>query len=102
MILKLKKYVSFGCMIKYFPYACKSTDEEDRQILSIESQIAELREFARKENITVTREFTESKTAKEPGREVFNEMLKLIEKGQGLRACLQFGAQSSRLARMLD
>lgn len=58
MILKLKKYVSFGCMIKYFPYACKSTDEEDRQILSIESQIAELREFARKENITVTREFT--------------------------------------------
>lgn len=68
-------------MIKYFLYARKSTDEEDRQILSIESQLAELREFAKKESIAIAREFTESKTAKEPGREVFNEMLKLIEKG---------------------
>jgi len=68
--------------MKYFLYARKSTDEEDRQILSIESQLIELREFARKENIAIIREFTESKTAKEPGREVFNEMLKLIEKGE--------------------
>jgi len=68
-------------MIKYFLYARKSTDEEDRQILSIESQLVELREFARKENLTIIREFTESKTAKEPGRPVFNEMLNLVEKG---------------------
>ena len=69
-------------MIKYFLYTRKSTDEEDRQILSIESQLKELREFARKENLTIVKEFTESKTAKEPGREVFNEMLELIEKGK--------------------
>jgi len=69
-------------MFKYFLYARKSTDDEDRQILSIESQLIELREFAKKENITIVREFTESRTAKEPGREVFNEMLKLIEKGE--------------------
>lgn len=69
-------------MIRYFLYARKSTDEEDRQILSIESQIIELKEFAKKENINIIRELTESKTAKESGREVFNEMLKLIETGE--------------------
>ena len=41
-----------------------------------------MREFAKKEKITIIKEFTESKTAKEPGRPVFNEMLKLIEKGE--------------------
>ena len=68
--------------MRYILYSRKSTAEEDRQILSIESQLIELREFAKKENIAIIREFTESKTAKQPGREVFNEMLKLIEKGQ--------------------
>ena len=53
-------------MIRYLLYARKSTDEEDRQVLSIEAQITELREFARKEGLTITAEFVESRTAKEP------------------------------------
>lgn len=56
-------------MIKYFLYAQKCANEEDRQILSVESQLAELRKFAKKEKITIIREFTESKTAKQPGWE---------------------------------
>ena len=36
---------------RYFLYCRKSTDEVDKQILSIESQIAELKEFASKEKI---------------------------------------------------
>ena len=32
-------------MIKYFLYIRKSTDEDDRQILSLEAQKTELREF---------------------------------------------------------
>ena len=68
-------------MIKYFIYCRKSTEEEERQILSIEAQLAELRNFAKQNNLFVTKEFCESKTAKEPGREVFNFILSEIEKG---------------------
>ena len=67
--------------MRYFLYARKSTDEADRQILSIESQLAELREYAKKEGLPIAREFIENKTAKEPGREVFNEMMALMEQG---------------------
>ena len=31
---------------KYFLYARKSTEEDDKQIMSIEAQLFELREFA--------------------------------------------------------
>ncbi len=34
--------------MKYFIYTRKSTDSEERQVLSIEAQIAELKEFAAK------------------------------------------------------
>ncbi len=68
-------------MLKFYLYARKSTDEDDKQILSIESQINELREFANKEKIEIVDEFMEAKTAKEPGRPIFSFMLKHIEAG---------------------
>ena len=43
--------------------------------------MTELREFAKQNNLFVEKEFYESKTAKEPGRVVFNEMLGESEKG---------------------
>ena len=75
-------------MSKFFLYARKSTDEPDRQILSIEAQITELREFGEREHLEIVQEFIESQTAKEPGRPIFNQMLSLIEKGfaQGILA----------------
>lgn len=68
-------------MIKYFIYCRKSSEDEERQILSIEAQLAELREFAKQNGLFIVREYTESKTAKEPGRKIFNQMLSEIEKG---------------------
>ena len=68
-------------MIKYIAYCRKSTDEKDKQVLSIEAQIAELKEFAKRENLAITEFITEAKTAKMPGREQFAEVLKKIEKG---------------------
>src|SRR3990167_10302393 len=67
---------------KIFLYARKSTDEPERQVLSIEAQMFELREFAEKEGLNIVREFVENKTAKEPGREIFNEMVASIEKNE--------------------
>ena len=67
---------------KIFLYARKSTDEPERQVLSIEAQMFELREYAKKEGLNIVREFVESKTAKEPGREIFNEMIANIEKNE--------------------
>jgi len=68
-------------MVKYFIYCRKSSEEEERQILSIEAQLTELRDYARQNGLFVVKEFCESKTAKEPGREIFNQMLSEIEKG---------------------
>jgi len=52
--------------MKYIIYARKSTENEDRQILSIETQIFELKEFAAKEKLEIVASFQEAKTAKEP------------------------------------
>lgn len=67
--------------MRYIIYARKSTESEDRQSLSIASQIIEMQEIAKREKLSVVKIFQESKSAKEPGRPIFNEMLKFIEKG---------------------
>ena len=68
--------------MKFFIYVRKSTDDEERQMLSIEAQLAELREYASNEGVTVIREFVESRTAKTPGRPIFNDMLARMENGE--------------------
>ena len=68
-------------MPKYYLYTRKSTDDEDRQVLSIESQLSELREYAKRENLLIADEYVETKTAKEPGRPIFSLMIQQIESG---------------------
>src|SRR3989344_3824598 len=69
-------------MTKYFLYARKSTDVEDKQVRSIDDQLAVLRALAKDEKLNIAEEFIEKQSAKKPGRPVFNEMLARIEKGE--------------------
>jgi site-specific DNA recombinase len=66
----------------YFIYARKSTDVEDKQVLSIEAQLVELRAYARNESLVIVDEFVEKKSAKILGRKVFGDMLRRIENGE--------------------
>src|SRR3989338_10288864 len=68
--------------MRYILYARKSSEDEDRQILSIQAQLAELHSYSAKEKLEIVASFEEAKTAKEPGRMKFAEMLSLIENGK--------------------
>ena len=68
--------------MKYIAYCRKSTDEKDKQVLSIEAQVAELTEFAKREKLEIVEFITEAKTAKSPGRQKFAEVLRLLETGK--------------------
>lgn len=68
-------------MPSYFLYARKSTEEEERQVASISAQLAELHAFAKMRDLEVARVFEESQSARHPGRPVFNDMMREIERG---------------------
>ncbi len=67
---------------RYILYARKSTDVEDKQVLSIEAQLAELRKFAKDNGYIVIDTIVEKKSAKMPGRPRFGEMLARIQNGE--------------------
>src|SRR5260221_13223909 len=67
---------------KFLLYARKSTDEKDRQVMSLDSQTNELREFAKRENLFIYETIEESRTSKCPGRPLFNSLLNRIESGE--------------------
>src|SRR5487761_2251435 len=69
-------------MSGYFIYCRKSSEAEDRQVLSIESQTRELEQIAKKLNLPIAEILTESKSAKDPGRPVFNQMMQRLYRGE--------------------
>lgn len=66
----------------YVIYARRSSETEDRQVLSLESQLDELRKLATLRGIEVTEELTESASARDPGRPVFNDLLHRVKTGK--------------------
>ncbi len=68
-------------MSQYIIYCRKSSESEDRQILSIESQTRELLKLAEKAGLNVVDIVCESKSAKQPGRPAFNSVVDRIKSG---------------------
>ena len=69
--------------IKYFLYARKSSESEDRQVQSIDDQINRLKTFAGELNLDIKKVYTEARSAKKPdNRPIFDEVIERIEKGE--------------------
>src|SRR5713226_112782 len=80
--MRTRSPVSQNDLKGFFIYSRKSSEAEDRQVLSIDSQIREIRSLAEKLSIPIVDVLTEARSAKEPGRLVFNEMMKRIYRGE--------------------
>jgi len=69
--------------VKYCLYARKSTEQEDKQALSIESQVREMITLAEREGLEIVEIKRESHSSKEVGqRPVYNELIDEIRQGK--------------------
>ena len=69
--------------MRYILYARKSSEDKGRQILSLESQIAEMTRLADSLGLEIVKVFQESKSAKKPdNRPLFAQMIKLLEQDE--------------------
>ncbi len=82
--------------MKYILYARKSTEQEERQAMSIESQENEMVRLAEKSGIRIEKTYKESMSAKQTGRPIFNEMLDSLGKNKD---CVVFAWKPDRLSR---
>lgn len=69
--------------LKYCLYSRKSTEAEDKQALSIESQVKEMQTLAERDNLHIVEIKREAHSSKEVGqRPVYNQMLSEIKEGK--------------------
>ncbi len=69
--------------LRYCLYARKSSEADERQALSIESQLNEMTKLAEKEGIKIVETIKESKSAKESGlRTGYNQVLQGLNEGR--------------------
>jgi site-specific DNA recombinase len=67
---------------RYFIYARKSSESEERQARSIEDQLREAWAMAQRLELRIVGEYTEAQTASKPGRPVFADILRRIAEGE--------------------
>lgn len=69
-------------MPSYVIYARKSTESDDQQVLSIESQIREMQLLAQRHSVAASEILKETRSAKEPGRPVFGDLMRRVRRGE--------------------
>jgi DNA invertase Pin-like site-specific DNA recombinase len=57
-------------------YVRRSSEEDDRQVLSLDAQIKECRAFAAQQELAISHIISESHSARKPGRPLFEAMLR--------------------------
>lgn len=76
---EMPEIAQIATKVRYCLYARKSTESEERQVLSIDSQIKEMLLLAERENLEIVTMKRESHSAKETGqRPIFNEIIEEI------------------------
>lgn len=73
---------AFNMENRYFIYCRKSSEQEDRQVLSLDSQEKVLVELAKEEHLKVIEILRESGSAHSMGRKIFTEMTMRLLKGE--------------------
>ncbi|MDD2656097.1 MAG: recombinase family protein [Patescibacteria group bacterium] len=69
--------------MKYILYCRKSSEDKGKQILSLESQVTEMKKLAVNLGLEIIKVYTESKSAKKPdNRPLFSEMIKQIKQNK--------------------
>ena len=69
--------------MKYILYCRKSSEDKGKQILSLESQVTEMKKLAVNLGLEIIQTYTESKSAKKPdNRPLFSEMIKQIQQNK--------------------
>lgn len=69
--------------VKYCLYARKSTEQDEKQALSIGAQIKEMKQIAKRDDLNIIEIKEESHSAKAAGqRPVFNEIISEIQSGK--------------------
>src|SRR5688500_11030158 len=72
----------------YFIYARKSEEAEDRQVQSIGDQLKIAEELKSKLDINTKATYSESMSAKMPGRPQFNKMIEEIDSAEGIQGII--------------
>ena len=69
--------------MKYILYCRKSSEDKGKQVLSLESQVTEMKKLAVNLGLEIIKVYTESKSAKKPdNRPLFSEMVKQIQQNK--------------------
>lgn len=81
----------------YLIYCRKSSESEDRQMQSVEDQLTEAEKIRVGKNLEVVETFSESRSAKMPGRSEFNRMIETIYQRKDIKGIICW--KLNRLAR---